>query len=120
MWVRVLLDNCVPHGLRHELSGHDVQTARFAGLEGLTDPSLLAAMAGVFDVLVPCDQGIPWQSKIDRGSIAVVMLCAATNRLADLRPLVPALIEVLKSVQPGEVREIGGAEGNSPSNERQP
>jgi hypothetical protein len=36
----------------------------------------------------------------------VIVLRARTNRLADLLPLVPALLKALDGIKPGEVREI--------------
>jgi hypothetical protein len=38
---------------------------------------------------------------------AIVVLCAPTSRLADLKPLIPAAIEALDSIQPGQVIRIG-------------
>ena len=49
--MRVLLDACVPEDLRHHIFGHDVETARYAGLSHLSNGALLSAMAGRFDVL---------------------------------------------------------------------
>ena len=40
-------------------------------------------------------------------NIVVVVLCARTNRLADLRPLVPELLAVLPSVKQGTATFIG-------------
>jgi predicted nuclease of predicted toxin-antitoxin system len=106
--MRVLLDSCVPHRLRHSLSNHDVQSARFAGLEGMLDKQLLDAMEGFFDVLVTCDQGIPWQQNMSGRSVAVLLMMAPSNRRSDLLPLVPALLDVLDDIRPGEVREVTG------------
>jgi hypothetical protein len=41
--MRVLLDECIDENLRHEITGHDSQTCRYAGLKGLTNGQLLAA-----------------------------------------------------------------------------
>ena len=50
--LRVLLDACVTQKLRNDLTGHDVETARYAGSADVDDRALLDAMAGRFDVLV--------------------------------------------------------------------
>ena len=63
-------------------------------------------MAGQFDVLVSVDKSIPFQQRLSKRPFAVVVLRARTNRLADLLPLVPALLKALDEVKPGEVREI--------------
>lgn len=104
--MRVLLDSCVPQRLRHALVGHDVESATFAGLEGCSDRELLDSIEGRFDVLVTCDQGIPWQQDLRGRRIAIVVLAASTNRFADLLPLVPAALLALAAIAPGEVCEI--------------
>ena len=43
------------------------------------------------------------QQNIDRFAIAVVALRAASNRLADTRPLMPALLAGLSQIKPGTV-----------------
>ena len=42
-----------------------------------------------------------------RFRIAVLVLTAPTNRLSDLRSIVPAVLKALPLVKKGEVREIG-------------
>lgn len=104
--MRVLLDACVPQRLRHHLPGHDVETAQFARLEGLVDAELLDAAEFRFDVVVTCDRSVQWQQNMSGRTIAVVVLAARTNRIIDLMPLVPALLEALRDVKRGEVREV--------------
>ena len=50
--MRVLLDACVPRGLRDSLSNHDVRTAPEMGWGDLDNGDLLDAMVGQFDVLL--------------------------------------------------------------------
>lgn len=104
--MRVLLDACVPHSLRHHLTGHDVETAQYARLEGLIDVELLDAAEYRFDVIVTCDRSVQWQQNMSGRTIAVVVLAAHTNRIADLLPLNPALVAVLRDVKPGTVRAV--------------
>lgn len=63
-------------------------------------------MAGTFDVLVTCDRSLPWQQNLTGRAVAVVLLRAPSNRLPDLLPLVPELLRVLETIQPGDLREI--------------
>ena len=80
--------------------GYECQTARSANLAGPKNgPLLAAAEAGGFDVL----QNIPHQQKLAGRKIAVAILCGPTSRLRDLLPLVPAAIEALDSIQPGDL-----------------
>ena len=54
-------------------------------------------------MFVTVDRRMPYQQNLARFSIAVVVLRAATNRLADLRKLVAELLSVLPSAPPGSV-----------------
>jgi predicted nuclease of predicted toxin-antitoxin system len=104
----VLLDACVPSRLAGELPDHEVQTAPKMGWANLDDGPLLDAMAKRFDVLVTVDKSLPKQQRIDNRPLAVVVLRAKTNRLADLLPHVPSLRAVLENARPGQVFEISG------------
>jgi hypothetical protein len=104
--MRVLLDACIPRGLRKSLSGHEVKTAPEMGWGNLDNGDLLDAMAGLFDVLVTVDKRLPEQQDVESRSVAVVVLRAKSNRLSDLAPLVPPLLETLASLRPGMVREV--------------
>ena len=106
--MRVLLDGCVPRRLAEELPDHEVNTAPEMGWADLDDGPLLDAMAERFDVLVTVDKSLPKQQRIDNRPLAVVVLRAKTNRLADLLPHVPRLRTVLDNAQPGQVYEISG------------
>ena len=59
-----------------------------------------------FDVFVTVDRNRSFQQDIVSFPIAVVVLRARTNRLADLRPLVPSLLSAIEGRQPGTVKLI--------------
>ena len=105
-FVRIVLDACVPQPLRAEIIGHEVFTSHYLGFDLLRDADLLNATEGNYDVLITCDRGIPWQNQFKGRSIAIVVLRAPSNKLQDLELLIPALLRVLPSLQPGEVCEI--------------
>ena len=106
--MRLLLDGCVLSHLADELPAHEVKTAPEMGWANLDDGPLLNAMAGRFDALVTVDKSLPKQQRIDNRPLAVIVLRAKTNRLADLLPHVPKLRSVLENAQPGQVYEISG------------
>ena len=106
--MRILLDACVPRTLRDSLSGHQVRTAPEMGWGDLNNGALLDAMAGQFDALVTVDKRLPQQQHIKDRPFGVVVLRARSNRLADLLPLVPALLATLSSLGPGVVNEVAG------------
>ena len=105
--MRILLDECVDERLRHLFAGHDCQTARFARLAGLKNGRLLdAAEDAGFEVIVTVDQGLPDQQNLSGRMISVLVLCAPTNRIADLEVLVPAALTALLSIGPGGIVRI--------------
>jgi hypothetical protein len=104
----VLLDGCVPRRLADELPDQEINTAPEMGWADLDDGPLLDAMADRFDVLVTVDKSLPKQQRVDNRPLAVVVLRARTNRLADLLPHVRRLRAVLENAQPGHVYEISG------------
>ena len=106
--MKILLDECVDQRLRFLFSGHDCETAAYAKLAGLKNGALLAAAeVADFEVIITTDQEIPYQQNLASRKIAIVVLCSPTNRLADLKPLIPATIEALHSIKPSQVIRIG-------------
>ena len=67
---------------------------------------LAAAEAAGFAVMVTTDQEIPFQQNLNTRRISILVLCAPTNRLRDLLPLVPDALRVLDSIQPGQVIRV--------------
>ena len=104
--MRILLDACVPKGLRRSLVGHEVSIAREMGWNKLPDGPLLEIISGVFEALITVDRSMPFQQHLQNRPFAVILLRAKSNRLVELLPLVPALLRALEEVKPGEVREI--------------
>lgn len=105
--MRVLLDACVPKGLRNSLSGHEVRIAPEMGWGDLDNGDLLDAMEGQFDALVTVDKRLPDQQHIEGRSFGVVVLRAKSNRLTDLLPVVPDLLGELSFLKAGEVQVVG-------------
>jgi len=107
--VKVLLDECVDWRLARDIIGHDVKAAGQMGWTTIKNGELLALAAEQFDVFVTVDRNLSFQQNLVAFSIAVIVLHAKTNRLADLRPLVPRLLSAIRSAQPGAVRIVGSA-----------
>jgi hypothetical protein len=82
--VKVLLDECVDWRLPRELAAHDVKTVRQMGWTTIKNGELLTPASGQFDVFVIVDRNLSFQQDCISFSIAVVVLQARTNRLADL------------------------------------
>ena len=104
--MRLLLDECIDRRLARDIRGHEVCTVIDLGWAGVRNGVLLTRAAGQFDAFVTVDRNLAFQQRIDTLPFAVVVLRARTNRLADLRPLVPLLLQVLPTLQPGEVKWV--------------
>ena len=75
-------------------------------MAALKNGELLALAATHFDVFITADRNLSFQQDIVSFPIAVVVLQARTNRLADLRPLVPRLLSAIEARLPGTVKLI--------------
>ena len=105
--MKVLLDECVNQRLARDFIGHEVSTVEQMGWKSKENGELLALAAKAFEVFVTTDRNLSFQQKVQNLGIAVVVMTAPTNRLTDLRLIVPALLKVMPFLRKGEVREIG-------------
>lgn len=105
--MRVFLDECLDWRLSRDIVGHDVKTALQMGWTAIRNGELLALAAERFDIFVTVDRNLSFQQNLSSHEIAIVVLHAKTNRLADLRPLVPRMLAALGNAKPGTVMPIG-------------
>ncbi len=105
--MRILLDECVDHRLARELAGHEVSTVAGMAWRGKTNGELLRLAVTQFDVFLTTDRNLSFQQNTADLKLAVVVLNAPSNRLSDLRPLIPEVLQVLQFVRRGEVRSVG-------------
>jgi len=105
--VRVLLDECVDRRLAADIQGHDVKTVPEAGWSALKNGDLLSRAQLEFDVFVTTDRNLPFQQDLSRFSIAIIVLRARSNRVIDLRRLVPELLAALPVARRGAVTWVG-------------
>ena len=105
--MRVLLDEQRPRHLARELTGHQVRTVQQEGWAGVKNGELLqrAAMSA-FDVLITADQNLEFQQNLTQAPLGVVVLVARSLALEDLRPLVPAALDAIGRVRPGEIIRV--------------
>lgn len=106
--MRVLLDECLPRGLKKVFGDHEVKTVPEAGWSGKKNGELLRVAAGNFDAFVTIDSNLAYQQPIVALPFGVVVLVARSNRLGDLLPLVEETLVVLRSIGPGQVLRVGG------------
>jgi hypothetical protein len=93
--------------LSRAIVGHHVKTARQMGWLAIKNGELLALASERFDVFVTVDRNLSFQQNLAAWPIAVVVLHARTNRLADLMPLVPDLLHTIATAKPGMVQVVG-------------
>ena len=105
--IRVLLDACLPHWLRKDLPGLDVETARYAGLDHLSDTELLTVIDGRFDVLVTLDRNLTYQQKIAGRTFAVVVMRVSEQTPKAFRSVLPQLNSAIANCSAGQVKIVG-------------
>lgn len=105
--MRILIDECLDERLRSSFSGHDCQTARYAGFAGLKNGQLLsAAESARFEVLLTADHGLEYEQNLAGRRIAVIIFHTKSIRLKDLLPHIPACLAFLPSIKPGEIVRV--------------
>jgi predicted nuclease of predicted toxin-antitoxin system len=106
--MKLLLDECLPVRLRHQLLPHDTFTVTYMGWNGIRNGRLLTlAAADRFDVLITTDHGFAHQQNPATLPLAVVILRSPSNRLHSLVPLVPDLLAALGTLSPRSLVEVG-------------
>lgn len=106
--MRILLDESLPRQLARELPGHDVRTVVQQEWTGLKNGELLRrAMSEGFEVFITADQNLEYQQNLARSGLGIIIVKAITNKLGDLQPLIPSILNALSSMGLGTVRRIG-------------
>lgn len=109
--MKVLLDESVPKALGFVLPGHFVRNVPAMGWAGVSNGLLLNLMVeSGFEFLVTCDQNIEYQQNANL-PVALVVLIALDNRLPTILPLAPEVLNVLQSINKGEIRHVPSAAG---------
>jgi hypothetical protein len=105
--VRVLLDECVDVRLAEYITGHSVSTVAARGWIGISNGKLLALAQSEFDVFVTVDRNLSFQQHLPTFSIAVILITAKSNRIADLIALMPPLLSSIPTAVVGRVTNVG-------------
>jgi hypothetical protein len=77
------------------------------GWAGVKNGELLRLAAKDFDVLLTVDRNLEYQQNFSGLTLAVIVVDAASNDIAALRPLMPAVRESLAKARPGTVTHVG-------------
>ena len=84
----------MPRPLKRDLVGHDVHHDVDMGWSSKRNGELLSLMvADKFEALLTVDQNLQIQQNVRASGVGVVVVAARTNRLKELRPFVPQMLE---------------------------
>ncbi|HZT34316.1 MAG TPA: DUF5615 family PIN-like protein [Nitrososphaera sp.] len=105
--MKILLDECVDRRFAKELPGHVVKTVPQMGWATIKNGELLVLAQKEFDVFLTVDRNLSFQQNLPKFNIAVLVLQARSNRLADLKPLAPKVLSMLPSLTKGKAEVVG-------------
>jgi len=60
-----------------------------------------------FEVFITVDRNLSFQQNLSKFNIAVLVLRAPSNRLADLKPLAPKVLSMLPALTRGKAETVG-------------
>jgi predicted nuclease of predicted toxin-antitoxin system len=100
--MKILLDECIDRRLAREFGDYEIKTVPQMGWAGIKDRELLILAASVFDVFITADRNLSFQQNLSPFDLSLIVLQAQSNRLADLKPLVPKILDVLDVAPKGQ------------------
>jgi len=104
--LRILLDENLDWRLERDLPGHSVESVPRIGWAGITNGELIRRAEGRFEVLITMDTGLRHQLNITQRNVAVIVLRARSNRLADTRPLMTRVLALLETITSGTIETV--------------
>lgn len=104
--MKILLDECIDRRLSREFVEHEVKTVPQMRWAGTKNGQLLTLAEAEFDVFITVDRNLPLQQNLPQFNIAVVVLRALSNRLADLKPLVKKVLAILPTLAKGQATVV--------------
>jgi hypothetical protein len=103
--VKILFDANTPAPLARFLRGHQVVRADELDWQGLDNGALLlAAEEAGFDLLITCDQNVPYQQNLNSRKLAVVIL--SSNHWPTLRRVAAQIGTAVDFVQTGQLFRV--------------
>ncbi len=110
--MRLLLDHNLDWRLKRLLPGHEVATAKDMGWEEADDGDLLRVAEAEFDVVLTGDKNFRHQQNLRGRGIALIVLLARRNILQTTAPLMPQVLALLPTVQPGQAYFVSAPENS--------
>ncbi|MCA1623353.1 MAG: DUF5615 family PIN-like protein [Acidobacteria bacterium] len=104
--MRVLLDECLDRRLAKEIVGYEVKTVPQMNWAGIKNGELIRLAEADFDVFITVDRNLSFQQNLPKFNIAVLVLRAKSNRLADLQLFAEKIIEILPNLEKAKAKII--------------
>jgi hypothetical protein len=105
--MKILLDECIARKFKNSLTKQDCQTVPEAGLAGKKNGVLLSLAEGAgFDLFLTVDKGVQYQQNLTGRNIAVIIIPARSNRLADLLLYAEACLAAIDSIESGRTMRL--------------
>lgn len=101
--MKILLDECIDRKFAREFVDYEIKTVPQMGWAGVKNGQLLALAEAEFDVFITVDRNLSFQQNLPQFNIAVIVLQAPSNRLADLKPLAPKVLAILATATTRQV-----------------
>ncbi len=100
--MKLLLDECIDRRLMREFVDYDIKTVPQMGWSGVKNGKLLTLAQKEFDVFITVDRNLSFEQNLLKFDIAIIVLQTRSNRLADLKLLVPNILAVLDTATKGK------------------
>ena len=100
----VLLDESVPRLIKTLLPDFEIKTVQEMGWTGAKNGELLGRAEKQFDVFITVDKNLRYQQNLAGRKLAVILL--PTNRVPEVKGLLPAIERALKTAGPGAFLDI--------------
>jgi len=105
--MKVLLDECLPKRLKRELPGHEITRVQEMGWSGIKNGALINLIkASNFEVFVTIDGNLEYQQNLRAINFAIVVLSAPDNTFDTLRPLMPEVLNAMKTIKAAEIIHV--------------
>jgi predicted nuclease of predicted toxin-antitoxin system len=105
--VKILLDECIDRKLASEFPpNYSIKTVHQMRWTGLKNGELLRQAEVEFEVFITVDRNLAFQQHLPKFDIAVLVLHTVSNRLADLKLLIPQILNTLPVLNKGQVSVI--------------
>ena len=104
--MNVLLDECLPRGLKKELEDFSVRTVPEKGWSGKKNGELLTLAEKEFDVFITIDRNLPHQQALPNYDLVILLVDAPDNTVSTLRRAIPQIREALLAIVPRSIVHV--------------